>query len=156
MSIDKRILYTDSDGNLCVVRPAQEWFDLGFTIKDLADKDVPKGLDYIIIEAERLPESRYFRNAWKCEEGDICIDMTKAIPIHLDALRAMRNDELKVLDNEAISALSKQDAEKALQVEEKKQALRDMPPQALVDMAEITTPEALQLYTPDILNKENE
>lgn len=57
----KAIVYTRHDGGVSVVRPN---YDSGLTIEQIADKDVPAGIDYWIIDASELP-SREYRDAWE-------------------------------------------------------------------------------------------
>ena len=63
----KRIVYEDIEtGSLCVVIP---WLGCGLTIDEIATKDVPAGLPYLIVDAETVPEDRSLRNAWVLEAG---------------------------------------------------------------------------------------
>lgn len=43
----------------------------GLTVKMLANKDVPKGSPYKIIEASDLPEDRTLREAWDIDEAEL-------------------------------------------------------------------------------------
>jgi hypothetical protein len=57
----KCIAYTRLDGEVSVIHPAPEFLDI---IEILADKDVPAGLLYKIINTSNLP-SRETRSAWE-------------------------------------------------------------------------------------------
>ena len=58
--MDKRILYTQDDGTLAIIVPA----DCGLTIEEIAAKDVPAGKEYHIVNVSDIPSDRTFRNAW--------------------------------------------------------------------------------------------
>jgi len=61
--MDKRIVYTNDDGTLAVIIPA----DCGLTIEQIAAKDVPSGKEYHIVDKSEIPSDRTFRNAWTWE-----------------------------------------------------------------------------------------
>ena len=58
--MDKRILYTNTDGGLSVITPSGE-----LSLEETALKDVPTGVKYKIIDVSDLPTDRDFRNAWE-------------------------------------------------------------------------------------------
>tara|TARA_R100001463_G_scaffold110439_1_gene165196 strand:+ start:615 stop:821 length:207 start_codon:yes stop_codon:yes gene_type:complete len=60
---DKRIIWTDSEtGFLCVMSPSP---NCKRTVEEIAEKDVPEGETYYIINATDLPdENDPFREAW--------------------------------------------------------------------------------------------
>ena len=61
--MDKRIVYTQDDGTLAIIVPA----DCGLTIEEIAAKDVPSGKEYHIVDKSEIPSDRTFRNAWTWE-----------------------------------------------------------------------------------------
>ena len=61
--MDKRIVYTNDDGTVAVIVPA----DCGLTIEEIADKDVPTGKKYHIVDVSDIPTDRTFRDAWTWE-----------------------------------------------------------------------------------------
>lgn len=61
--MDKRVVYTADDGTLAIIIPA----DCGLTIEEIADKDVPAGKTYHIVDVTDIPTDRTFRNAWTWE-----------------------------------------------------------------------------------------
>lgn len=62
----KRIIYPTADGGVAVLIPAPEWLaEEGNTIEKLAEKDVPAGVEYKIIDTDDVPTDRTFRNAWE-------------------------------------------------------------------------------------------
>ena len=58
--MDKRIIYTQDDGTLAIIVPA----DCGLTVEEIAAKDVPAGKEYHIVNVSDIPSDRTFRNAW--------------------------------------------------------------------------------------------
>jgi len=74
--LSKIIVYTEIDGSLAYIIPATE--DL--TIEQIAEKDVPQGTSYYIVDAADLPADRTYRNAWVWDNG-IAIDVNKKIEI---------------------------------------------------------------------------
>jgi hypothetical protein len=69
--MDKRIVYTNDDGGVSVIIPADE---CGLTIEQIAAKDVPSGKTYSIVDVSEIPSDRTHRNAWKHEDGKIIED----------------------------------------------------------------------------------
>lgn len=60
----KRIIYPSDDGGVVVVVPASE---CGWTIEQIAVKDVPSGKPFQIVDMSEIPSDRTFRNAWVYE-----------------------------------------------------------------------------------------
>ena len=58
---DKRIIYTDDNGHVYVVIPAD---NCGLTVEQIRDKDVPSGKTATIDDKSEIPTDRSFRNAW--------------------------------------------------------------------------------------------
>ncbi len=58
---DKRILYTDDDGNLCIVCPVDK---TDLTVEQIQAKNVPDGKTSYIVDKSIIPTDRSFRNAW--------------------------------------------------------------------------------------------
>jgi len=62
----QRIIYPTDDGGVAVIIPAPEWLaEEGNTIEALAEKDVPAGKPFKIVDIEDVPSDRTFRNAWE-------------------------------------------------------------------------------------------
>jgi hypothetical protein len=57
----QRIIYPTDDGGVAILTPA----DCGLSIEEIADKDVPKGKPYKIVDVSDIPTDRTFRNAWE-------------------------------------------------------------------------------------------
>jgi len=98
----KKIVYTNSDGQLCVVHPAPQAMLDGETeaefVARIAAKDVPQGFVFEIVEASDIPTDRTFRNAWEIKSGLIEHDMTKCKTIAHERRRAKREQEFKPHD----------------------------------------------------------
>lgn len=60
----KRIVYSGDDGRAIIIVPAP---NCPLTIEEIAQKDVPEGKAYQIIDAADLPEDRTFRDAWELD-----------------------------------------------------------------------------------------
>ena len=60
--MDKRIIYPTDDGGVAVIVPAP---NCGLTIEQIAEKDVPTGKKYQIVDVADVPSDRTFRNAWE-------------------------------------------------------------------------------------------
>ena len=58
--MNQRIIYPTDDG-VAIIVPA----DCGLTIEQIADKDVPAGKPYKIVDVSDIPTDRTFRNAWE-------------------------------------------------------------------------------------------
>jgi hypothetical protein len=53
---------------LAVIHTSPEWSG---TMEELAQKDVPTGLKYKIVEDSDIPNDRSFRNAWEIAESEL-------------------------------------------------------------------------------------
>jgi len=63
-----RIIYKTSENTVSVILPSSEW---GGTMEELAQRDVPTGLKYKIVEDSDIPNDRLFRNAWEVDEAEL-------------------------------------------------------------------------------------
>lgn len=70
-----RILYQQNDGTVAIIVPILTEInpETGepYTIKEIAEKDVPQGKKYKIVEDSEIPTDRSFRNAWVVDENDL-------------------------------------------------------------------------------------
>ena len=70
-----KILYQLDDGTVAIVVPVLTEINpetgVAFTIKEIAEKDVPKGKKYKIVDDSDVPTDRSFRNAWVVDENDL-------------------------------------------------------------------------------------
>ena len=132
--MDKRIIYTQSNGILAIIIPSPRWDG---TIEELAQKDVPEGKSYKIVDINEIPTDRIFRNAW--EEGttsSVKINMMKARDIHMDKIRSARDKKLIELDKRKYGS----------EFDTERQTLRDIP--QTVDLAVANNPDELKTLWP--------
>ena len=70
-----KIIYKQDNGVLSVLTPVLTETNpntgSAYTAKEIAEKDVPTGYKYKIIEDSDLPSNRNFRNAWTVDESDL-------------------------------------------------------------------------------------
>lgn len=135
----KRIVFKNKDGSCGIIIPAKNWEG---KLKDLAKKDVPKGLKYRVVKTSKVPIDRTFRDAWTddLKTDTIDVDMKKARKIHMKKLRKKRDEKLAVLDVETM---------RGNDVQSEKQILRDLP--ATIDLDVISNPDDLKDYLPEVL-----
>jgi hypothetical protein len=62
---DTRFLYTDDDGNLCIVIPAD---NCDLTLDQIKSKDCPSNKTIYTVNKSDIPTDRSFRNAWTYTE----------------------------------------------------------------------------------------
>lgn len=60
--MNQKVIIYKTDNGVAIVYPA---LDCGLSIEQIADKDVPAGVPYKIIDASELPSDRTFRSAWE-------------------------------------------------------------------------------------------
>jgi len=58
--MSKRIVFKNNDGGISIIIPA----DCGLTIEQIAQKDVPTGNPYKIMDEIDIPTDRTQRNQW--------------------------------------------------------------------------------------------
>ena len=58
---DYRIVYTESDGSVCILSPAD---NCPLTVEEIQAKDVPSGKTSYIVNKSVIPTDREFRDAW--------------------------------------------------------------------------------------------
>jgi hypothetical protein len=63
--MNHRIIYPNDEGGVSIIVPSP---NSGLTIEQIAEKDVPKGKSYKIVDVSEIPEDRLFRNAWEYKE----------------------------------------------------------------------------------------
>lgn len=62
----QRIIYQTPEGGVAVIIPSDEAL-ARYSIEAIANKDVPAGLAYKIVDAADIPSDRTFRNAWEVD-----------------------------------------------------------------------------------------
>jgi ribosomal protein S12 len=65
--MNKRIIYKNTDGTIAIIIPA----DCGLTIEQIAQKDVPTGLKYKIVNVSEISSDRTFRDAWTIDDAEL-------------------------------------------------------------------------------------
>ena len=65
----QRIIYKTDEG-LAVIIPSDEALATR-TIQEIADKDVPSGMAYKIVDVADIPSDRTFRNAWDIADSEL-------------------------------------------------------------------------------------
>jgi hypothetical protein len=129
------IIYNDPETGILIemfpclneINPAT---DKPFTVQEVADKDVPDGVSYSIVENSTVPTDLSFRDAWVgvgigTTGAIITEDITKAKEIHKSNIRNTRKPLLSALDVDFQRALETSADTSAIIA--KKQALRDAP-----------------------------
>jgi ribosomal protein S12 len=68
MNSEKRIIYKSSNGSVRVIVPAD---NIDMTVEEIAQKDVPTGVKYKIVDVSEISSDRTFRNAWDIDEAEL-------------------------------------------------------------------------------------
>mgnify|MGYP003656276263 CR=1 FL=1 len=63
-----KIIYRTPENTVSFIVPAPKWSG---SMEELAQKDVPTGLKYKIVEDSVIPSDRSFRNAWGVDEAEL-------------------------------------------------------------------------------------
>lgn len=64
------IIYVQPSGSVAVIHPTPEAL-ADYGIQAIAQKDVPAGKPYKIIDASEIPADRSQRNAWTVDDADL-------------------------------------------------------------------------------------
>jgi hypothetical protein len=71
---DKRIIYKINESSISsdvrIIIPTAEALQ-SMTIEQIAQKDVPTGLKYKIVNVSEISSDRTFRNAWTIDEAEL-------------------------------------------------------------------------------------
>ena len=117
-----KIIYKTPENTVSVIIPTSEWSG---SMEELAQKDVPTGLKYKIVEDSVIPTDRTFRNAWEVDtDFKISENLTKAKDITKDRLRLERKPLLEAEDVKFMQAQETGADTKDIVAE--KQRLRDI------------------------------
>lgn len=60
----QRIIYPQQNGSVALIIPAP---NCGLTVEEIARKDVPAGVPYLIVNNPDLPEDHSFFDAWEAD-----------------------------------------------------------------------------------------
>lgn len=66
----KRIVFKNLDNIIAIIVPSEEAL-AKYTYKQIAEKDVPAGLEYVIVNTDVVPTDRTFRECWELEPNTI-------------------------------------------------------------------------------------
>jgi hypothetical protein len=66
--MNSRIIFPTDDGGVAVIIPAPE---CGLSLQEIAQKDVPSGNPFKIVDAADIPATREFRNAWTADFTEV-------------------------------------------------------------------------------------
>ena len=67
---DKRIIYKRTDGGITIIVPTPDALQ-SMTIEQIAQKDVPTGLKYKIVDKSEISSDRTFRDAWTIDDAEL-------------------------------------------------------------------------------------
>lgn len=68
--MNKRIIYKNTDGTISIIIPTPEALQ-NMTIDAIAQKDVPTGLNYKIVNVSEISSDRTFRDAWTIADAEL-------------------------------------------------------------------------------------
>jgi hypothetical protein len=68
--MEKVIIYKPEEGGVAVVAPAPEALKI-YTIEQIAEKDVPEGYPYKIVDRSYIPSDQTFRDAWDIDKSEL-------------------------------------------------------------------------------------
>lgn len=141
----KIVIYKGPENSVSVLYPCE----CGLTIEQIAEKDVPNGSDYAIVNAESIPSDLTFFPVWKYNEGEVEIDSDGAKELWKNKWREVRKPKLEALDLAYMRATEEEDNNMALaRIINAKQELRDVTNTPIPG----TTPEEIKAVWPEILN----
>jgi hypothetical protein len=66
----KRIIYKNPDNTVSIIVPSTNALKI-MSIEDIANKDVPTGYKYKIVDVSEIPNDREFRNAWTIDDAEL-------------------------------------------------------------------------------------
>jgi hypothetical protein len=66
----QRIIYATPEGGVAIIIPSDEAL-AKYSINQIAQKDVPAGLAYKIVDTSDVPSDRTFRNAWEVDPATL-------------------------------------------------------------------------------------
>lgn len=149
----KRIIYTRADGGLTVVQPCDPARLVGESeadfVRRIADRLVPAGVPYRIIDASDLP-SRRWRAAWAdAGSGSVAVPLARARLVRRRELLARRLGVLAALGEQIEAALDEGDTMLAVARRAKRRRVRDLTAESLdAELAAIPDLATLDTYTP--------
>lgn len=94
----QKIIFKTLDGDVAVIIPTEDTLSL-YSIEEIAEKDVPEGLPFKIIDSDLIPTDRTFRNAWEVDTAELTDgiggkhDMFITDPQHPDYVAPLEAEE---------------------------------------------------------------
>jgi hypothetical protein len=64
--MNQRVIFENDEGGISILVPSPECLE-SHTIEEIAQKDVPAGKPYKIVDVADIPSDRTFRNAWEVD-----------------------------------------------------------------------------------------
>lgn len=104
------IIYPTQTG-VATVLPTIEALEI-MTIEQIAQKDVPQGIEFKIIDSDTLPVEQCFRDAWTYGET-VGVNLANAKLITLSKMRIVRELEFKPYDEIVALQIPGEDAQAA-------------------------------------------
>ena len=135
-----KIIYPTPEGGVAVIIPTES--------VELALKDVPEGVPYEIVTADKIPSDRFFRNAWKVNGKKVEVDLPKAKVIGHDIRRVKRAEEFAPHDDVITKQIPGKDA---VEAETNRQLIRDKYADIQDNIDEATTPNQIKEVLEEIL-----
>lgn len=139
--MNKKIIFNNLDGSIGIIHPTQEAIKK-YTIEQIADKDVPEGLEYNIVDESEIPTDRSFRNAWEYDASlsnkKVKVNINKAKEIAHIKRRSDRSEAFKPLDIKATIPSESTAAEASRQI------IRDSDAQKQIDIDNAATPDEIK------------
>ena len=71
-----KIIFKNNTGGVSIIHPTAEALE-SMSIHEIADKDVPKGIPYALVEDNEIPTDRTFRGAWVLDESTVWVGVGK-------------------------------------------------------------------------------
>lgn len=121
----------------------------GLTIEEVAQKDVPNGCSYEIVDDSFIPSDRTFRGAWVKGLGRVDVDMVKAKEIHRERIDYAAEKLAEKLTKLEMKADDEGDNALKQQIKDKRKAMRLAVKN--IDLNSATTPEELKAIWPSEL-----
>lgn len=111
-----KIIYNNNINEVDIITPGQKYLmSIDGTDKEkaeiIAQREVPKGTEYWIIEDNVVPKEDIFRKAWIITGGSLSVDFAKAQSIAHEIRRQKRSDEFVVFDRWVTVPSLKENAE---------------------------------------------
>jgi len=142
--MNKIVIYEGAGNSVSILQPCK----CGLTVEQIAEKDVPEGSDYAIVDADSIPSDLTFFPVWKYNQGQVEIDLEGAKQIWKNKWREARKPKLEALDLAYMRATETQNTTEIARVVSAKQELRDVTNIPILG----TTPEEIKAVWPEILN----